>query len=167
MVPGGYGEGGDVLSDELVTELLGARLIAKLATFNRDGSVHLVAMWFVWDGDALFIPTSRTTRKLRNLERDPRATVMVDDSRGGFDLRGVTLVGRVEIVAGDRARELNRRIHLKYITEEGLALEPVRSYLATDDVTIAFRPEHTSSWNLRSTDQGRALSESGLFEPLD
>ena len=148
MVPGGYGEGGDVLSDELVTELLGARLIAKLATFNRDGSVHLVAMWFVWDGDALFIPTSRTTRKLRNLERDPRATVMVDDSRGGFDLRGVTLVGRVEIVAGDRARELNRRIHLKY-------------------VTIAFRPERTSSWNLRSTDQGRALSESGLFQPLD
>ena len=92
---------------------------------------------------------------------------MVDDSRGGFDLRGVTLVGRVEIVAGDRARELNRRIHLKYVTEEGLALEPVRSYLATDDVTIAFRPEHTSSWNLRSTDQGRALSESGLFQPLD
>ena len=148
-------------------DLLDRPLFAHLTTVRPDGAPQSGLMWFVWDGDALFIPTSRTTRKLRNLERDPRATVMVDDSRGGFDLRGVTLVGRVEIVAGDRARELNRRIHLKYVTEEGLALEPVRSYLATDDVTIAFRPERTSSWNLRSTDQGRALSESGLFQPLD
>ena len=124
-------------------------------------------MWFVWDGEALLIPTSGTTRKLRNLERDPRATVMIDDSRGGFDLRGVTLVGRTEIVRGERAKELNRRIHLKYVTEEGLALEPVRTYLQTDDVTIVFRPERVSSWDLRSTDQGRALSETGLFRPLD
>ncbi len=167
MVPGSRREVRDVLSDELGAELLAARLIANLATFDRNGSIHLVGMWFVWDGEALLIPTSGTTRKLRNLERDPRATVMIDDSRGGFDLRGVTLVGRTEIVRGERAKELNRRIHLKYVTEEGLALEPVRTYLQTDDVTIVFRPERVSSWDLRSTDQGRALSETGLFRPLD
>jgi len=167
VVPGSRREVRDVLSDELGAELLAARLIANLATFDRNGSIHLVGMWFVWDGEALLIPTSGTTRKLRNLERDPRATVMIDDSRGGFDLRGVTLVGRTEIVRGERAKELNRRIHLKYVTEEGLALEPVRTYLQTDDVTIVFRPERVSSWDLRSTDQGRALSETGLFRPLD
>ena len=167
MVPGSRREVRDVLSEPLARELLAARLIANLATFDRNGSIHLVGMWFVWDGDALLIPTSDTTRKLRNLERDPRATVMIDDSRGGFDLRGVTLVGRAEIVRGERAKELNRRIHLKYVTEEGLALEPVRTYLQTDDVTIVFRPERVSSWDLRSTDQGRALSETGLFRPLD
>jgi len=167
VVPGSRREVRDVLSEPLARELLAARLIANLATFDRNGSIHLVGMWFVWDGDALLIPTSDTTRKLRNLERDPRATVMIDDSRGGFDLRGVTLVGRAEIVRGERAKELNRRIHLKYVTEEGLALEPVRTYLQTDDVTIVFRPERVSSWDLRSTDQGRALSETGLFRPLD
>ena len=167
MVPGSRREVRDVLSEPLARELLAARLIANLATFDRNGSIHLVGMWFVWDGDALLIPTSDTTRKLRNLERDPRATVMIDDSRGGFDLRGVTLVGRAEIVRGERAKELNRRIHLKYVTEEGLALEPVGTYLQTDDVTIVFRPERVSSWDLRSTDQGRALSETGLFRPLD
>ena len=167
MVPGSRREVRDVLSEPLARELLAARLIANLATFDRNGSIHLVGMWFVWDGDALLIPTSDTTRKLRNLERDPRATVMIDDSRGGFDLRGVTLVGHAEIVRGERTKELNRRIHLKYVTEEGLALEPVRTYLQTDDVTIVFRPERVSSWDLRSTDQGRALSETGLFRPLD
>ncbi len=150
-----------------MAELLAARLVAKLATVNRDGSIHLVAMWYLYEDGALLIPTSGATRKVRNLERDPRATAMIDDSRGGFDLRGVTLVGHAEILRGERARELNPRIHLKYVTPKGLALEPVRTYLETDDVTLAFRPERVSSWDLRSTGQCRALSEAGLYWPLD
>jgi PPOX class probable F420-dependent enzyme len=167
VVPRGRGEVGDVLRGELAAELLAARFIAKLATLRRDGSIHLVAMWFQWDGEALSIPTNGATQKVRNLERDPRATVMIDDSRGGFDLRGVMLAGRAEIVRGMEARDRNRPIHLKYVTEEGLALEPVASYLATDDVTIVLRPERASTWDLRSTPQGRALKETSLFRPLD
>ena len=166
MVPGGRGEERDVLSADLPRELLDARLIASLATLNGDGSIHVVAMWFLWDGAAILIPTNGATRKARNLERDPRATVMIDDSRGGFDLRGITVVGRAEIVVGAAAIQLNRRIHLKYVTEEGLDLEPVRTYLASDDVTIRLRPERVSSWDLRSTEQGRALTESRLYRAL-
>src|SRR5213078_2418724 len=109
--------------------------------------IHLGAMWFLWDGDAVLIPTDQRTRKARNLRRDPRATVMIDDSKGGFDLRGVTLVCEAEIVPPPESLELNRRIHRKYVTERGLELEPVRRYLATDDVTLRLRPLRTSSWN--------------------
>ena len=154
------------MDDALAGELLGARLIATLATLNADGSIHLVAMWFLWDGEAVLIPTSRTTRKVRNVERDPRATVMVDDSRGGFDLRGLTLVGQAEIVRGETALELNRSIHEKYVTAEGLSLEAVRRYLSTDDVTIRVTPQRASSWDLRSTEQARRLSEGRLYLPL-
>jgi PPOX class probable F420-dependent enzyme len=166
VVSGGRGEERDVLSADLPRELLDARLIASLATLNNDGSIHVVAMWFLWDGAAILIPTNHGTRKARNLERDPRATVMIDDSRGGFDLRGITFVGRAEIVRGPVALELNRKIHLKYVTEEGLGLKPVHAYLATDDVTIRVRPERVSSWDLRLTEQCRALSENRLYHAL-
>jgi PPOX class probable F420-dependent enzyme len=166
VVPGGRGEGGDVLDEEPVSSLLDSRLIATLATLNADGTPHVVPMWFLWEGQRVLIPTSQRTRKLKNLERDPRATVMLDDSRGGFDLRGVTLVGRAEIVRGPEALELNHRIHLKYVTERGLGLDPVGRYLATDDVTIRFEPTRASSWDLRNTEQGRALLETGEFERL-
>lgn len=159
MVPGGGGEDGDVLRQPLASELLAAPLFAKLATVNPDGTIHVVAMWFLWDGEALFIPTHGRTRKARNLARNPAATVMVDDSRRGFDLRGITLVGEAEIVEGPEAVELNRRIHLRYVSETGLELEPVRKYLATDDITIRFRPRVVSSWDLRDTEQGRVLAE--------
>lgn len=168
MVPRGRGEDGDLLidADPLAGELLAARLIANLATLNRDGSIHLVAMWFLWQDGAVLIPTSHSTRKVRNLRRDPRATVMIDDSRGGFDLRGVTTYGRAEVVTGDDAVALNHAIHRKYLEEAGLELEAVSSYLSSDDVTVRFIPERVSSWDLRSTPQGRALTESGLYREL-
>jgi PPOX class probable F420-dependent enzyme len=159
--------GSDPLADELARELLDARLIANLATFNSDGSIHLVAMWFLWNGELLLSPTNRRTRKARNLQRDPRATVMIDDSRGGFDLRGVTLVCDADIVDAPASRELNRRVHLKYLTERGLALDAVKPYLATDDITLRLRPTKVSSWDLRNTEQGRALLESGAFHRLE
>lgn len=154
------------LADPLVRELLAARLIANLATLNADGTVHLVAMWFLWDGEAILFPTSRTTRKARNVERDGRATVMVDDSRLGLDLRGVTLAGRAELVPPPRSFELNRGIHLKYLTERGRELPAIDEYLSTDDVTIRFLPEKVSAWNLRDTPQAQALGESGETHPL-
>lgn len=167
MVPGGRGEERDLLAEGLAQELLAARLIANFATLNRDGSVHLVGLWFLWDGEAVLLPTSGATRKVRNLEREARATVMIDDSRGGFDLRGITLTGRATILQGPEVVSLNREIHLKYLTERGRDLEPVDRYLGTDDVTIRFAPERVSSWDLRSTEQGRAVAEAGEFRPLE
>jgi len=123
-------------------------------------------MWFLWEDGAILSPTSRRTRKAKNLLRDPRATVMIDDSRGGFDLRGITLTGRADVLEGADALATNRRIHLKYVTERGRELEAVDAYLATDDVTIRFRPERVSSWNLRDTPQARALDETGEFHAL-
>ncbi len=78
----------------------------------------------------------------------------------------MTIVGRVELVEAPQSYELNREIHRKYVTERGLSLEPVRDYLATDDVTIRLVPERASSWDLRETPQGRALIESGEFHAL-
>lgn len=155
------------LADELARDILEARLIANLATFNSDGSIHLVAMWFLWDGEVLLSPTHRATRKARNLQRDSRATVMIDDSKGGFDLRGVTLACEAEVLDLPASRELNRRVHLRYVTEAGLELDPVKRYLATDDVTLRLRPTKISSWDLRNTEQGRALLETGAFHRLE
>src|SRR5206468_3374680 len=125
VVPGSRGEERDLLGSELARELLHARLIANLATIERNGTVHLVGMWFLWDGEALLLPTSRTTRKARNIARDPRVSIMIDDSRGGFDLRGLTVIGRAELQDGPDAVVTNRLIHLKYVTERGRGLEAV------------------------------------------
>jgi PPOX class probable F420-dependent enzyme len=156
------------LSAEEIDALLERRLIAKLATVNRDGSVHLVAMWFRRDGDRILCPTSQHTRKARNLRERPAATVMVDSSREGLQLRGVIIRGAAELIEGDEARALNRSIHLRYLSERAFDLPAVSAYLCQgDDVTIAVRLERVSSWNLADGQAGRAVSEAGVALPLD
>jgi PPOX class probable F420-dependent enzyme len=141
----------------LATELLAAQLMANLATHSRDGGIHLVTMWFLWDGRHLLIPTNHATQKVRNLERDPRATVMIDDSGVGLDLRGITLTCEAEIVRAPQAYGFNRQIHLKYLSSAERDLPDVDAYMGTDDVTIRLMPTSAFSWDLRNTPAGRAV----------
>ncbi|MFF2652922.1 PPOX class F420-dependent oxidoreductase [Streptomyces sp. NPDC058045] len=67
----------------------------KLATVRADGSPHLAPIWFVLDGDDLVFNTGKTTVKGRNLARDPRISLCVDDDRPPFGY--VVLSGRAEI----------------------------------------------------------------------
>jgi PPOX class probable F420-dependent enzyme len=56
----------------------------KLATVRADGRPHVTPIWFVLDGDDLILTTGAGTVKGRNLRRDPRAAIVVDDERPPF-----------------------------------------------------------------------------------
>jgi hypothetical protein len=166
-VHGLKGENTRVLPEPLATELLNAPLVANLATLNTDGSVHLVPVWFLLEDSAVLIPTNGRSRKARNLERDARATVMVHESRGGIDVRGVTLVGRSQVLRGAQAVAVNERIHLKYVCARGLDLESVRDFLASDDVTLRVVIESATWWDETQTEAARDLRASGEFVATD
>lgn len=57
---------------------------AKLATVRADGRPHVAAVWFALDGDDVVFTTGATTVKGRNLRRDPRASMCVDDETPPF-----------------------------------------------------------------------------------
>jgi len=46
------------LSDARVRELLDGRYIACFASHNPNGSVHIVAVWFWFDGTDIYVATS-------------------------------------------------------------------------------------------------------------
>ena len=82
-----------VLSSAETDELLSMTLVANLATIDDDGSIHLVPMWFLRIGNNIYIPTSHHTHKYRNLRVRPRASVMIDVSKAGLNLKGVLIRG--------------------------------------------------------------------------
>jgi PPOX class probable F420-dependent enzyme len=57
---------------------------AKLATVGRSGAPHVMPVWFVLDGAQLVLTTGAETVKGRNLRRDPRVAVVVDDETPPF-----------------------------------------------------------------------------------
>lgn len=156
------------LSSAEINKILSMTLFANLATLGEDNTIHIVPMWFIRLGNDICIPTSRHTRKYRNLKASPYASVMIDISREGLDLKGVLIRGPVELVEGEKARKINHQIHLKYVTEEGLNDPSVASYLSKgDDVTVRINMEHIVNWNLADSKAGRALRVKGRSRQLD
>ena len=51
----------------------------KLATVRRDGRAHVAPIWFVLDGDDLIFNTWHSSVKARNMQRDPRVSLCVDE----------------------------------------------------------------------------------------
>ncbi len=156
------------LSSAEIDKILSMTLIANLATLGEDNSIHIVPMWFIRIGNDICIPTSRHTRKYKNLRARPHASVMVDISRSGLDLKGVLISGSVQLVEGEEARKINCQIHSKYVSPTGLSDPNVASYLSKgDDVTVKIHMDHVVNWNLADSKAGRALRDKGLSRQLD
>ena len=64
--------------------LLGSARTAKVATVRSDGRPHVVPVWFDLDGDDLIFTTWHASVKARDLQRDPRISLCVDDERPPF-----------------------------------------------------------------------------------
>ncbi len=159
--------GDAVFEDPLVQELLEARLVGVLATLESNGSIHAVPMWFCSTGSEIVLASGSGSRKLRNLERDPRATLVVHDSRAGCEVCGVSFRGTVEIVTPPQSRPLIERVHRHYITADGLELPEVEAFLGSDDVALRFRPDVAFAWDERESLAARVLADTGEALPLE
>src|SRR6266516_2069913 len=122
----------------------------QLATINRDGTPHLVAMYYVLLGGRIAFWTYRSSQKARNLARDPRLTCLVETGQEYFDLRGVQVAGAARLVEDPAGvLEIGRGV------AGGMAGVPAES--AEDYVTHAARkrvgfivePTRIVSWDHR------------------
>lgn len=89
----------------------------KLSTVSADGSPHVAPIWFLLDGDELVFNTGKETVKGRNLARDGRVALCVDDDRPPFHF--VILTGRARLSEElDEVRLWATRIAARYMGEE-------------------------------------------------
>ncbi|WP_030572086.1 PPOX class F420-dependent oxidoreductase [Streptomyces aureocirculatus] len=89
----------------------------KLSTVRADGSPHVAPIWFLLDGDDLVFNTGKDTVKGRNLARDGRVALCVDDDRPPFAF--VVLQGNAELVEDlDQVRHWAARIGARYMGED-------------------------------------------------
>jgi len=157
--------------DPTLQEILRGRYIAALGTENADGTIHLTAVWYLFEDGYLWVATSSKSRKARNLMARPKGSLMVDVRKPGAE-RGVTAVGRMDLISGDQSREINRRIHCRYMSAAALSDPHVGPVFASfDDVAVRIRPVSWISWDMAVLDAqvlgGRLGGTPGYLLPLD
>jgi PPOX class probable F420-dependent enzyme len=130
-------------------QFLAEERTCRVATVGGDGAPHTSALWFVWDGEAMWLNTLVRSQRWTNLQRDRRVSVLVDAGHDYMQLRGVELMGTVEQV-GDAPRTAGADAALE--TPERLFGEKYSDGTFVPDGTHAWvrlLPDKIVSWDFR------------------
>lgn len=138
-----YPQAPPMTADE-VGAFLATAPIARLASYNADGTIHLAPAWFLYDEGHVLIGTQRISCKARNVAAEPQVTVLVDDPEPPF--KGVIIYGAAQVDQEDAAAK-RAPIFAKYMPRE--RAEELAHGLAEqfDPVIIRVRSERMISYD--------------------
>ena len=141
------------MSSEEVLAFLAAERVVTVATIGRDGWPHLMPLWYVIRDGECWAWTYGKSQKVRNLERDPRATLLVETGHEYGELRGAMIEAEAEIhrdmqTVLDFAEELTLRYAKGIAAVEGDAKAGLEAQ-APKRVAIHFKTLRTASWDHR------------------
>lgn len=125
----------------------------QVATTGRDGVPHLTTLFYVVTDGRIAFWTYASSQKIRNLERDPRLSALVEDGVDYFELRGVSITGKAELVREpDRIREIGSAVATRMVgagsfEELGeIGREQVERQV-TKRVGVIVHPEQVATWD--------------------
>jgi PPOX class probable F420-dependent enzyme len=108
------------MSEAERAEFLSKPRLGMLTTLRTDGSPVTVPVWFEWDGEAARVFSSVTSAKIRRVERDPRATLLVanhiDEPEAWVAFDGEIVIrneGAIELAErlADRYWDMDESVH--------------------------------------------------------
>jgi PPOX class probable F420-dependent enzyme len=122
-----------------------------VTSFGPRGWPHSMPMWFVVRDREVWMWTYRTSQKVKNVERDPRATLLVEAGETYDQLRGVMIEAEAEVVDDfDALLALGRELFARNAPgAEGPEAEAAIEAQACKRVGIRFHPRRVVSWDHR------------------
>lgn len=141
------------LTPEEQLQLLGDERIVVATSIGPRGWPHSMPLWYtVRDGD-VWAWTYAKSQKVRNLERDPRCTLLVETGVEYQELRGIQIESEAEIVRDPEAVfdfgvELTIRYSEGIESIEGDAAAGLRAQ-APKRVALHFHPVRVATWDHR------------------
>ena len=120
-----------------------------MATVGKDGMPHAVPMWYVILDGEIYIETTGTTKKVKNVEATKKAAIIVDAGDSLYDYRGVMMQGMTEVLRdGAFLKRFREALAQRYF---GSDEHPGYRVLTSipDRVLLKFIPEKTASWDYR------------------
>lgn len=142
------------MTDDEIATFLSANHPASLTSIGPDGYPHTTAMWFAVIDDRFHFATYAKSQKVVNYERNPKASVLVEDGDAYNELRGVLVQGDAELIrdpelAGDVMVAMTARYAgLDFGAAPAEVEEQVREKAAKRTV-IRIDPVRTVTWDHR------------------
>ena len=144
-----------VMTPEEIEEFLQGRHSMTMSTINPDGSIHSIAMWYGFLEGCVAIESKAKAQKVMNLRRNPNLTVLVEDGETYETLRGVTLIGKAEIVEDpERMFEAGVSVFDRYFAAYTEEMRPAVEMMLNKRVVVKLNVERVISWDHRKLNGG-------------
>jgi PPOX class probable F420-dependent enzyme len=139
------------MSDAELQEFVRDQKIVTVATMGPNGRPHLMPLWYVYDGKELRGWTYAKSQKAKNLERDPHATLQIEDGVDYAELRGVMFECDVEVEREpEKVADYGIELFARYAP--GADPDQLREMImgqAQKRIGMRFVPTRTVSWDHR------------------
>jgi PPOX class probable F420-dependent enzyme len=131
---------------------LAEQRVVSVSTLDRDGWPHVTALWYVMIDGEPWIYTYRKSQKIRNLERDDRATLLFEAGEEYQELRGIMLKARAVVHEDfDTVATMAEEIFSKYQGSAGQTIDDATREALRSQVSkraaVQFRVEREVSWD--------------------
>jgi PPOX class probable F420-dependent enzyme len=141
------------LTEDEQAELLAEERIVIVSSIGPRGWPHSMPMWFTVRDGEIWCWTFAKSQKIRNLERDPRATLLVEAGEEYQELRGVQIEAEAELhrdtpTVAEFGKELTIRYAEGIDSIEGDAAAALEAQ-AVKRVAIRFIAKRTATWDHR------------------
>ncbi|HVM55232.1 MAG TPA: TIGR03618 family F420-dependent PPOX class oxidoreductase [Acidimicrobiales bacterium] len=132
-----------------IDEFLAGRHTMNVATIGPDGRPHLVAMWYGFFADgAPGFWTYGKSQKIRNLERDPRLTCLVETGAEYAELKGVEIVATGTVLTDrDAVMEIGRSVFERYTGPWTDAAAPAVEQMGAKRSAVRIEIEKLVTWD--------------------
>jgi PPOX class probable F420-dependent enzyme len=141
------------LTEEEQQDLIDNERIVVVSSLGPRGWPHVMPLWYVPRDGEIWIWTYAKSQKVKNLERDPRATLLIETGIEYQQLRGVQIEAEAELIRDidrivDYAKDLTIRYSEGIESVEGDAAAGLRAQ-APKRVAIHFHPKRIATWDHR------------------
>ncbi len=134
----------------LIEAILAEPVLARLATTNpKSMQPHVVPVWFLWDGEFIWVSSFVSTRKIRELKDNPRGAILIESKQPDSKLQVVLIEGSVELVAEphEMVSAISNKIYERYLGAEGVKDPEPQSWLNNpENMLIKLIPKRIISW---------------------
>jgi PPOX class probable F420-dependent enzyme len=141
------------LTDEELAELVEGERIVVVSTIGPRGWPHMMPLWYVPRDGEIWVWTYAKSQKVKNLERNPRATLLIETGIEYGELRGVQIEAEAELIRDvDRIVDYAKALTIRYSegigSGEGDAAATLQAQ-APKRVAIHFHPKRLATWDHR------------------
>ena len=134
------------MSDDELRDFVAEQMIVSVATVGPRGRPHLVPLWYSADGLVLRSWTYAKSQKAKNLERDPRATLQIEDGVLYHELRGAMFECDVDVERDPSEVEKYGLALFERYAELNPDVEAMVRAQAQKRIGLTFRPSRIVSW---------------------